>query len=174
MAGTRLHRTRTSYVLPSHGPMREEGLCARRPATASVRRRRRWSPRCNPGRREPGLRRTASVLRPLGREKSAKSGETDPRIEVFRVFSRWRPVLDLGATMPRTRPDHPTAADADVRLAAARYVRMTPEQREAAVMAMAALLAHARRRRPVLEGGRGDDVCLSADPTTDDSKGAAA
>ena len=72
--------------------------------------------------------------------------------------------------MPRTRP----AADADVRLAAARYVPMTPQQREAAVAAMAALLAHARRRRAVLEGAHGDDVCLSAEPTTDDSEGAAA
>lgn len=77
--------------------------------------------------------------------------------------------------MPRTRPDQPAAdADADVRLAVARYVPMTPEQREAAVTAMAALLAHARRRRAVLEGARGDDVCLSAEPTTDDSEGAAA
>ncbi len=76
--------------------------------------------------------------------------------------------------MPRIRPDDQPAADADVRIAAARYVPMTPEQREAAVAAMAALLAHARRRWAVLEGSTGDDVCLSVDPTTDDSEGAAA
>lgn len=76
--------------------------------------------------------------------------------------------------MPRTRADHTTAADADVRFAVARYVPMTPEQREAAVSAIAALLAHARRRRAVLEGSREDDVWLSAGSTTDDIEGAAA
>jgi hypothetical protein len=76
--------------------------------------------------------------------------------------------------MPTTRPHDPTATDADVRLAPAWYIEMTTERRDAAVAAMAALLAHARRRRAVLEGARGDDVCLSADPTTDDTEGAAA
>ncbi len=54
--------------------------------------------------------------------------------------------------------------NADVRLLPARVVGMTDDERAAAVEAMAALLAHARPR-PVLEGGRGGDVCLTAAPT---------
>ena len=63
--------------------------------------------------------------------------------------------------MPRTTEDGEEPA---VRLLPARYVPMTPKQRATAVAAMAALLAHARRA--VLEGDRGDDVCLTSTPTS--------
>lgn len=63
--------------------------------------------------------------------------------------------------MPRTTEDGDEPA---VRLLPARYVAMSNDQRAAAVAAMAALLAHARR--PVLEGHRGDDVCLAPTPTS--------
>ena len=63
--------------------------------------------------------------------------------------------------MPRTTEDGEEPA---VRLLPARFVPMTGEQRTAAVAAMAALLAHARRA--VLEGERGDDVCLTPTPTS--------
>ena len=63
--------------------------------------------------------------------------------------------------MPRTIEEGELPA---VRLLPARYVAMSNEQRAAAVSAMAALLAHARRA--VLEGERGDDVCLTPTPTS--------
>lgn len=64
--------------------------------------------------------------------------------------------------MPRITEDN---RDDAVRLLPARYVPMTAGQRAAAVAAMAALLAHARRI--ALEGGREDDVCLTATDTTE-------
>lgn len=67
--------------------------------------------------------------------------------------------------MPRTTEDN---RDAAVRLLPARYVPMTAGQRAAAVAAMAALLAHARRI--ALEGERGGDVCLTATDSTEGSQ----
>jgi hypothetical protein len=68
--------------------------------------------------------------------------------------------------MPRTTEDK---RDDAVLLLPARYVPMTAGQRSAAVAAMAAPLAHARRI--ALEGEREDDVCLTA---TDSTEGAPA
>lgn len=63
--------------------------------------------------------------------------------------------------MPRTTEDGEEPA---VRLLPARYVPMTDDQRAVAIEAMTALLAHARRA--VLEGQRGDAVCLTPTSTS--------
>lgn len=60
--------------------------------------------------------------------------------------------------MPRTTEDGEEPA---LRLLHVRYLPMTTQQRGEAVAAIAALLAHSRR----LARERGDDVCLTPQPT---------